>query len=140
MSIFKRAIQGGIIRRYVVISVILAVVTIAAVYAVQQRGQQARRDQAIAAANELAKQASQPTDTANIDTPSDSTTPVVSTDIASNTSAPTSTPQPTPAAQSVTELPVTGSANDVLQVAVLALVTFSIVSYVLSRRGPVRSL
>ena len=122
MSKLTRANQGGVtVLGFIIVGVTLAIVTIGIVYTLYQRGELARRDQAIAvveAQEKLARESTPPADVAD-DQPATSPAP----------SQPVS--QPTPGS---TELPATGPAQDITTGFMLAVLTASIIAYSMSRR------
>jgi hypothetical protein len=114
---FRRTNQGGSVASFVVIGVILVVGLVSAVYFLNQRGQQARKDQTIAASK---NQATKP----NVTNP---TVPA------------TNKTTPSPSGNSTTKskasnLPATGIELSIVEFASVFSLTASIVAYVLSRR------
>lgn len=123
MNIFNRANQGGVtVLGFIIVGVILAIVTVGAVYALYQRGEQARRDRAIAVVEEQENAGGEMTPA---ETPSDD--------------QPTTNPAPVPTVAeskpAPTELPATGPTDNLMAVFVLAILTASITSYGMSRRA-----
>lgn len=112
--------QGGAIRTFVIIAIILAILTIAAVYFVQKRGEQVRREQAIAAADQIAKDKQ-----AADDKKAEETKP---------TPAPTP-PSTAPTTSEHVELPATGLASGVIQLLMIGVLAGVCVAYISSRRA-----
>ncbi len=131
MISLKRTNQGGAIRTYIVIGVLLAVVTIGSAWFVRQRGQQVRQDQAIALADSQKKDSSSNQTAANtaVNVPADKSSNNSST--SDTNTAGSTTPQ---AGQQAGELPTTGPESGVQQIIFSALVTGSAVAYFSSRR------
>jgi Tfp pilus assembly major pilin PilA len=127
----RRTNQGGAIRSFIIIAIILAVLTVAGVYVVRNRGEQARRDQAIAAADKItADQKAAQTSTAASDGSSSApaaqpTTPRQATDTNTVTTDATKS----------SELPTTGPTDSIIPMIALGLIVGSIVAYVSSRRA-----
>jgi Tfp pilus assembly major pilin PilA len=124
MSIFRSTIQGGIIVRFVVVIIVLTIVTMLAISFVQQRGEQARRDQAIALADQIAQE-NEAIAAANKPKPSQ---PVV-------TETPTSQQAP-----ETTQLPATGPIDVLMSIVAIGALTTTISYYMSSRRNLLRSL
>jgi cbb3-type cytochrome oxidase subunit 3 len=120
MNIFNRTNQGGVtVLGFIIVGVVLALVTIGVVYALYQRGDQARRDQAIAVVEDQEQAADE-----SLPPPDDTTSRQPTADA-------------NPAAgytPSQTELPATGPADDIHAAFVLAILTASITAYAMSRR------
>lgn len=112
--------QGGAIRSFIIIAIILALGTITAVYFVQKRGEQARRDQAIAQADKMAQDEQKSDDKAPEVTPDPTPTPTPTTE----------TPAPTETA----ELPATGPESALIQLLMAGILAGAITAYVSSRR------
>lgn len=112
--------QGGAIRSFVIIAIILAVATVAAIYFVQKRGEQVRREQAIAAADQLAKDQKASNDKKTKETPTSTPAPGSST--------------PSVVPTEVSELPATGSELSLLQACMGAILVGVMVAYLDSRR------
>jgi LPXTG-motif cell wall-anchored protein len=123
MNIFNRANQGGVtVLGFIIVGVVLALVTVGAVYGLYQRGDRARRDQAIAVVEDQQQAAGD-----QAPAPEDATD-----DQPAVTPAPTQpVVEPTPAPA---ELPATGPADTAMIMLVLAVLTASIAAYVGSRR------
>lgn len=117
----KRIHQIGSVGSFIVVAIILAVVTVGVITFVQQRAEQARKDEATKIASGQQQEAAN--EAAPADTSSDE--PAVSGDVGT-----------TPA----TELPATGPESDILQVLALGTLGGLAVSYVISRRQLTRSL
>lgn len=144
----KRTHQSGAVLTFIIVAVVLTFVVIGTAYFVKQKGEQARKEQAIAQADKLIKEqdtsTTKPTDSsakssseASTDkpapAPSESKTP------APTTSAPT-TPSPTPAPSDQATLPITGPESDVTRILAIGLIVASSAAYVSSRRALDRSL
>lgn len=125
MNIFKRTIQGGALRTFVIVAVVLAIVTVAAVVVVQQRGETVRREQAIQAADEaIAAAESKDREVAvveNTDADDEPTPPVTGNDEPS-------------------ELPATGPESVLIDLLAAVLLAGTISLYLSSRREVARSL
>lgn len=140
MISWKRTNQGGALRMFLIVAVLLAIVTIVTINFVQNRGEQARRDQAIAQANDQAitDQAASNSDktTAN----GGDTTKTAS----SSTSAPGETAQTSTATDANQQqsgvLPTTGADASIVRIIMTGLLTGFIVAYVTSRRALTRPL
>jgi type II secretory pathway pseudopilin PulG len=131
--VYKRTNQGGSVLSFVIIAICLAIGVIGTVYFVQQRGEQARRDAAIALADKIASQtANNPTDTVT----ETNKTPVTSP------AAPAVTPPASsqPATTTPAELPVTGIDTDIVRILMLGTLVAAGISYIRSRRILMRSL
>ena len=121
----RRTNQGGSVASFIVISVILVVGLVSAVYFLSQRGQQARKEQTIETSSK------------------DQTTKSTSTSIAKkttteNTSKSTST-KTTPKSNAQ-KLPATGPELSIVELIGIYLLTTSMAAFVLSRRSLVHSL
>ena len=118
MSVFNRANQGGVtVVGFIIVGVILAVLTLTGVYVLYQRGEQARRDRAIAVVDSQEQAAGENTK------PNDQTAEPVKDD----EPAPA---QPEPA-KAPTQLPETGPADNLVNVLILAMLSTSITAYVM---------
>lgn len=124
MSVFRRANQGGVtVLGFIIVGVILAALTLTGVYVLYQRGEQARKDAAIAvvdAQEQAAGENAPPDGQAPAPTPANNDKP-----------APT---QPEPA-QTPTVLPETGPTDNLVNVLIVAMLAISITAYVRSRRA-----
>jgi len=118
--------------------ILLAALVIGILFFVRERGEQARRTDAINIADQQLKEDSDKGIAANPEsdnssTKSDEQAPTVQTPAqpapqsSSQTTPSTSTPNPS-------ELPKTGPVDQLGEVAVLSMLTFSVVSYVVSRK------
>ena len=134
--------EGGFAGVFIVVAIVLSLALIGGAYLVKQRGEQARRDQAIAAndtsdSNDESTTGDEATGTDGAQQPSQdetqstngssTNTPVSDTEGNESVAPPNSTTE-------TTELPRTGIATDILSIFGLLLVTFSVVSYFQSRR------
>jgi hypothetical protein len=134
MISFNRTNQGGAIRTYIVIGVLLAVVTIGVARFVQQHGQQVRQNQAIALADNQVKAKNANTainDTAVTIPAGNSNGSNATSGNDNSTQAATTSPQ---TGQSSSELPTTGPESGVMQIIFSALMTGSLVAYFGSRK------
>lgn len=127
MGEIRRTDQGGSIVTFIIVGVILAFVLVGGVSYLRQRGEQVRKDQAIATADQEkaakdAARASQNTDNSGAN--SSSTEKV--TDNSSGNS------------NSTQNLPVTGSELSINGLVASFLLTFATVNYLSSRRSLVR--
>lgn len=140
MISWKRTNQGGALRMFLIVAVLLAIVTIVTINFVQNRGEQARRDQAIAQANDQAitDQAASNSDktTAN---GGDTTKTASSSTPAPGETAQTSTATDANQQQSGV-LPTTGADASIVRIIMTGLLTGFIVAYVTSRRALTRPL
>jgi cytoskeletal protein RodZ len=114
----RRTNQGGSVASFVVIGVILVAGLLSAIYFVDQRGQQARKDQAISAIS-TKKQTTSPTTTTKTTT---NKTPVT-TSVKSTTQTQTQT----------SNLPTTGVETHILSLVSIFLLSASAVAYMVSR-------
>lgn len=141
--------EGGFAGVFIVVAIVLSLALIGGAYLVKQRGEQARRDQAIAAndtssSNDEATNNDEATEAAGTQQPSQDgaqSTDTSSTDTTVSDTEETNTSSqsgevitPSNTATETTELPRTGIATDIMSILGLLLVTFSIVSYFQSRR------
>lgn len=132
-----RSNQGGAILTFIVIAAILVAVTLSAIYFVQQRGIQARRDQAIAAAD---KQASNQKATQAASDAARRASDAAKL-AAAQQAASSSTPNPgSPNTSKAAELPTTGPSDGLIAMIALGSVVVSTSYYVSSRRALARSL
>ena len=131
MNIFKRTNQGGATLTFIIIGVLLALATVAIVYFVTQRGEQARRDQAIAQAEERVKQEQASNDQTAVSGTSSENTGVSGGQTSSPDVAVT---PPAP------DLPQTGASDDIFSVIPAALLVGVLAAYFSSRRSLQRSL
>jgi len=122
MSIIKNHQQGSVVT-YIVIAVVLVAVTIGTIVFVQQRGEQARRDEATKIADQIAQQTAENTKKAADEAAKSKET--ASTATASSTN---------------TTLPETGIETDVVRVLAAGTLTAFAFSYIASRRSLKRSL
>ena len=145
----KRTNQGGAIVTFVVVAVVLALVVIGTAYFVKQRGEQVRRDQAVAQADKLAK--STDTSPAPVATPKPTTSaqptttptpvkPATTPSVAVPAPAATAKPTPAPVASAQPALPTTGPESVMINVLALGLLVASATAYATSPRTPSRSL
>lgn len=127
MSEIRRTNQGGSIVTFIIVGVILAVVLVGGVSYLRQRGEQVRKDQAIAAADQekAAKDAARQSQNANNSESKGSSTGTVDDNSSGNSN-------------SVKNLPVTGPEATIGALVAPFLLTFASVSYVSSRRSLVR--
>lgn len=121
----RRTNQGGSVASFVVIGVILAVGLLSAIYFVNQRGQQARKEQAISATS-TNKQPTKPT------TKTKTTT--------SNTSVATSAKPSNQTKSQTSNLPGTGVETPISSLVSVFILSTSVVGYVMSRRALEHSL
>jgi cytoskeletal protein RodZ len=123
----RRTSQGGSIASFVVIGVILLAGLLAAVYFVNLRGQQARKDQAISSTN----------------TQNTTKTGTTSTETKNNTTKTSSNSSKTTTTTSKSQgsnLPATGPETSIGSMISVFLLTVSIGAYLTSRRAAGRSL
>lgn len=123
----RRTSQGGSVFTFVIATVSLVVIFISAVYIVNQRGQQVRREQAKVASNKSKK---------NTTTPEPNTKKEA--DSATNSQSTSGTNQ-TPNSTN-TNLPVTGSDFDIQNYLSIYLLTFALTAFVVSRRRSPQTL
>jgi len=138
---FKRlSNQGGAILPFIIIAAILAAVTLGAIYFVQQRGVQARHDQAVVAANKFTavQQAAQKAADDAQKAAQASKTPSQSSTTNATTTSPTTTATTTPT--NAGELPTTGPADTFVTMLAIGCLTLAVASFISSRRALVRSL
>lgn len=140
MTIFTKSNQGGYVQTFFIVAVLLAIVTIVAINYVQDRGEQARRDQAIAQANDQAitDQAASNSDK-NTASGGDTTKTASSSTPAPGETAQTSTATDANQQQSGV-LPTTGADASIVRIIMTGLLTGFIVAYVTSRRALTRPL
>jgi type II secretory pathway pseudopilin PulG len=127
MGFMSRANQSGSIASFVIIGVILTAGLISAVYFVKQRGEQVRKEQAIAT---YEKQKSDEEKAKNNESEADSEVAVADN---SETEMPITT-------ESTEELPVTGVGDSMRDLLSVFLLTSSSIGYISSRRNLSRSL
>jgi len=124
MSKIRRADQGGSIVTFVIVGVVLAALLIGSVYYLKQRGDQVRKDQAIATADKLRadedKAKSEAADKSN-------TSGAVTDDTDKNVAA-------------AKNLPATGAEMSVSSLVGIFLMSTMTTSYISSRRKLARSL
>ena len=124
MISWKRTNQGGALRTFLIVAVLLALVTILAINFVHDRGEQARRNQAIAQANDQAA-ADKAVSAPGTESSGDQTGK-------SSGSSASETPQTSTVQAS--DLPVTGPTDLAEYFVTLGLLTGSLTAYVSSRR------
>jgi cytoskeletal protein RodZ len=115
----RRTSQGGSVASFVVIGVILVAGLLSAVYFVNQRGQQARKEQTISATS-TKKPTTKPITTSNTST----TKTTVATPTKSTTQTKTKT----------ADLPATGIETSIGSLTSVFLLSASLVAYMMSRR------
>ncbi|MEI7918008.1 MAG: hypothetical protein WCH58_01375 [Candidatus Saccharibacteria bacterium] len=124
MSKIRRTDQGGSVVGIVIIGVILTLVFIGSIYFINKRGDQIRKDQAIAAADKQAKEAEKS-----------------KTVVSSNQSKSTTATDSSTAVSTAPEiLPVTGPEISISTIAGVYLLTFTATGYLSSRRQLARYL
>ncbi len=124
MSNKRQANQGGLVTRIVIIGVILALVLVGSVYYLNKRGDQIRKDQAIAAADKQTQEAEKS-----------------KTVVSSNKSNTTTKNESSSVTTTIPEaLPVTGPETSINSLIAVYLLTFAVTGYVTSRRQLVRYL
>jgi cytoskeletal protein RodZ len=132
MSTTRRTNQGGSIVTFIIVGVILAVGLIGGVYYLKQHGDQVRKEQAIAIANQQKKDNEEAAKSEN--TKKSSTT-------SSSSSATANTPSETTTSTNTSQnLPTTGPELAIGEVVGIYLLTASIVGYASSRHNLKRSL
>lgn len=143
----KRTNQGGSVRMFLIVAVILAIVTIGTASYVQKHGEQARRNQAIAQANKQAITDKAATDTASTNADKSTTSGNDATQTATSSTsgttemAQTSTVTSADAArQQSSVLPTTGADMSVVRILMVGLLAGFIVAYISSRREQTRPL
>lgn len=132
MISWKRTNQGGALQTFLIVAVALAIVTVVAINFVHDRGEQARRNQAIAQANEQAaadKAVPAPGQEADEDS-----------DRAGTSSTPSADETPQTSTVEAESLPTTGPGDSVALLVMIGLLTGSSVAYVSSRRTLKRPL
>lgn len=141
MISFKRTNQGGAIRTYIVIGVLLAVATIGAARFVQQRGQQVRQEQAIALADSQDQaKSNQPTNNTAVNVPSSESDGTSAAGKGTSNAETTTAADNSQSAQQAGALPTTGPESGVQQIILSALMTGSAVAYFSSRKATRSSL
>jgi Flp pilus assembly protein TadG len=134
MVFYKQSNQGGAIVSFIIIAICLAIGVIGTVYFVQQRGEQARRDEAIALADKITQQtANNPADTVVEVSDDTATEPVTVPADTTDTNPVATTPAPT-------ELPATGPASDIIGILMFGTLVGMMTAYMSSRRTLLRSL
>ncbi|MCX6728832.1 MAG: hypothetical protein NTV39_03620 [Candidatus Saccharibacteria bacterium] len=121
----RRTNQGGSVANFVVIGVILAVGLLASIYFLNQRAQQARKDQSISATSTKTQ------------TPKHETSNTTTTTNTTNTS--TKTSNSTTKSQT-SNLPATGAETSIISIVSVFLLSASVVAYMTSRRAAQNSL
>jgi len=116
----RRTSQGGSVASFVVIGVILVAGLLSAIYFMNQRGQQARKEQAISATS-----TEQPSKPSNTTTKTSVTTPAKTT---------------TQTQTQKSNLPATGIETPIASILSVFFLSASIVAYVMSRRVQEHSL
>lgn len=128
MTIFTKANQGGSIRTYLIVAVVFVVIFVLSLNFIQQRGEQVRKDQAIAQAEEINREQNEPSAT---EQPSNQPT--------TGEQQPNTEPNNTPAEEELDTIPQTG-AGDVLVYGFVSIYTGLFVAYLNSRHILKRSL
>ncbi len=144
MISLKRANQGGSVQTFFIIGLLLVIVTIGVARYVQQHGAQVRRDQAIAQAEKQLKTDQASSNSSNTATNSNNTnagqTASPSTS-GSETSSQSSTATTSGTVAESSALPTTGpSANAIVNIMLIGLLSAVTVAYISSRRQLTRSL
>lgn len=129
MSEIRRTNQGGSTILVVIIGVILALSLISGAYLLKQRGDQARRDQAIAIVNQQSADESAKKSDATATTASNNSNSANN----SSNSATTTTKTTTKGAKGE-DLPVTGPESSAFELIGVGVITAFMVSYLRSRR------
>lgn len=130
--------QGGAILSFIIIAAVLVAVTVGSIYFVQKRGEQTRREQAIARADKLAsdqkaKQAA--ADRARRAADAEKLASNQPTTSTSTDSKPSTDPE-----AKATELPTTGPVDTLLTMLAIGCLVATSISFVSSRRVLARSL
>lgn len=143
----KRTNQGGSILTFIIVAVVLTFGVIGTAYFVKQRGEQVRKDQAIARVDKLAKAADttkqQPTAASSSRQSSGQTT---ATSTASTPTPAAAKPAPTASSPSPqvqakpTPLPTTGPESGVVDLIAIGMLVATVTAYLSSRRVLSRSL
>lgn len=133
MVILHRANQGGSIVNFVIVGIILVLAVISVAYVVQKRGEQARKDIAVATVDELTKNSKDSKgDNDSTETAKTSNSETKNPDTDENDTAETP--------KSSSNLPATGPEQTAAELFIVGLVTFVVASFVLSRSKLARSL
>ena len=145
MVSLKKTSQGGFLQTFIIIATILALVTAGLVYFVKDRGETARRNQAIALADQItASDDAAKADNKGQESESGATTSEgspSSADESSNGTVDTSKDSATQGAVPAEDLPTTGPAEDIIiSITGLGLLAGSGMYYIESRRKLNRSL
>jgi uncharacterized protein HemX len=119
----KSVNQIGSVASFIAIAIILVIGTVGGIYFVNQRGEQARKDETSRLADQLIQEENKDD---NVSNPNGSTN-TESTEVASNTS-----PVTVPTQQSG-DLPSTGIEPDIIQVLAVCLLSASVTSFAMSR-------
>lgn len=136
MISWKRTNQGGALRTFLIVAVLLAIATIVSINFVHNRGEQARRDQAIAQANDQAA-ADKAAPNPNEDTSKDGD----KTDTSSEPSVSVASEDSTPVEQQTSNiLPTTGTEDSIVSIFMIGLMAGVIVAHGTSRRALKRPL
>jgi cytoskeletal protein RodZ len=114
--------QVGSVLSFIVVAFFLVVATVGSIYFVNQRGEQARKDEASKLADQLIQQESKDNST---DSSPDSST---SSEVVPSTPLPVSV-----SAQQDSDLPTTGIGLDTVRMLIIGLLVVSAVSYKTSR-------
>lgn len=133
MISYNKASQGGFAKVYWLVAIALVLGTIFLITFVKQRGEQARHEQAIAVAEDMANQAKKDKqDKPAVDNSSETNSkPVTVND--------TKTTAQTSPEKTTNDLPKTG-AGDILDLFVMSIMAGAVVAYVSSRGSVKRSL
>lgn len=134
--------QSGSVTTFIIIGAVLAVLTIGTAYAVVRRGEQVRRDQAIASANQAAKTTDSKAIPSSDKTGNNSVTQP-SSGAAKTTTVPSATADNTTSqsqSQASADLPVTGPELSPIASLPIALIVGFAVAYGASRRRSIRTL
>jgi len=132
MSIRQRTYQGGSVVSFIIVGVILAAGLVGVAYYLDQRGEQVRKDQAIAVSDQQKKIDEEATKSENTKKSDETTTKESNNNTAITESAEVTSPS--------TGLPVTGPEAIIGELASIFLLTVSTVSYLSSRRNQRHSL
>lgn len=129
MSKTKRTFKGGSIVNFVVIGVILSVLLVGGIYLIKQRGEQVRKEQAIAE-YEKQKESEEKNNTKS----------EVTDDTTSNSNGSDTGSTVAPSTNESSELPQTGADINIIELAGLFGVTFAMVSCLMSikKTGTIR--
>jgi Flp pilus assembly protein TadB len=121
----RRTSQGGSVASFVVIGVILVVGLSSAIYFLNQRGQQVRKDQTAVADNKT-------------QTPKNKATDTTTTKSATGTTSNNSTSQTTKSETSA--LPASGNEGSIANIVSVFLLSTTFIAFLMSLRFPERSL